>query len=317
MNRAFGLGPGDLGVDIFFVLSGFLVSKSLSGKTLAEFIWARCTRIYPGLWVAIIVSVLVAALFFSDEPAARLLTSGATVRYLAHNATLLPTVGAQITLSHAFAHEGGQFNVSLWTLPYELKMYGLLAAIGMTVGLRARYVGALTAIGATCILLYRLGAGPLAGAYGRFLYLFFAGALAYTLRDRIALRTSVAIGLVCAIFATVAGTHLRFVRQTVLLTALPYLLLWLGLVPGGPIRLWNRLGDYSYGMYIYACPVQLALFSIGAAATGVENFLMTMLLTLPIAITSWHALEKRALRIRPPSFLAYALARRAPAAAAE
>jgi len=313
MNRAFGLGPGDLGVDIFFVLSGFLVAKSLNGKTLAEFIWARCTRIYPGLWVSIVVSVLAAAFLFSDEPPVRFLTSDGTLRYLAHNATLLPT--AQITLPDAFPHEGGPFNVSLWTLPYELKLYGLLAAIGMTVGLRARYLGALTALGATGILLHRLGAGPLAGVYGRFLYLFFAGALAYTLRDRIAMRTSVAIGLVCAICATVASTHLHFVRQTILLIALPYLLLWLGLVPGGAIRLWNRLGDYSYGLYIYACPVQIALFSMGAAATGVENFLMTMLITLPIAITSWHALENFALRIPLPPLLAYVLARRAPAPA--
>ena len=316
MDRTFGMGVGDLGVDIFFILSGFLVAKSLDGKSLAEFIWARCKRIYPALWVSLIVSVLIAALFFADEPAARFLTSGETLRYLAHNATLLPRVGVQITLPHAVAHEDGQFNLSLWTLPYELKMYGLLAVLGMTVGLRARYVGALAALGAILILLYSLGSvGQLAGVYGRFLYVFFAGALAYSLRSRITLRTGLAIGLVCAIAAAVVLTQRPFVRQAVLLLALPYLLLWLGLVPGGPLRLWNRLGDYSYGMYIYACPVQVALFSMGATAPGVPNFLLSTLLTLPIAIVSWHALEKHALQVRLPSFLGATLARRAPTAA--
>lgn len=303
LSRTFGLGAGGLGVDIFFVLSGFLVAKSLDGKTLAEFIWARCMRIYPALWVSIIVSVLLAALFFSDEAAARFLISDGTVRYIVHNAALLPPLGAQISLPHAIAHEGARFNSSLWTLPHELEMYALLAALGMTVGLRVRYVGALAALGAaTGILLHRLGpAGPVVGPYARFLYLFFAGALAYTLRSRITLRTWLAIGLASAIAVCVVVTHRHFVRLAVLLLAMPYLLLWLGLVPGGPLRLWNRLGDYSYGMYIYACPVQLVLFSTGATSTGEGNFLLSMLITLPIAAASWHALEKRALRIRLPA----------------
>ena len=143
MDRAFGFGVGDLGVDIFFVLSGFLVAKSLDGKTLAEFVWARCMRIYPALWVSIAVSVLPAALVFADEPALRFLMSGATLRYLAHNASVLPVVGAQITLPHAFPYPDGRFNFSLWTLPSELGMYGLLAALGMSFGRRARYLGVL------------------------------------------------------------------------------------------------------------------------------------------------------------------------------
>lgn len=301
MDRSFGLGPGDLGVDIFFVLSGFLVARSLDGKTLAEFIWARCLRIYPALWVAIVLSVLVAALCFADEPAARFLTSGATVSYLWRNAILLPPVGAEIALPHAFPYADGRFNLSLWTLPYELLMYGLLALVGKTFGLRARYVGALAAIGATTLILLHELHSPyhMVAPYGRFLCLFFAGALAYVLRSRIVLSSWIAIGLVCAIAATVAITRLHFVRQAILLLSLPYLLLWLGLVPGGALRLWNRLGDYSYGMYIYACPVQIALISTGATTTGGRNFLLSVLITLPLAVTSWHVLEERALRIRP------------------
>lgn len=319
MERSFGLGPGDLGVDIFFVLSGFLVSKSLESKTLAGFVWARWLRIYPALWVSIVLSVLVAALCFSDAPAARFLTSGATVRYIWRNAILLPPVGAEIALPHAFPYADGRFNLSLWTLPYELGMYGLLALLGKSFGLRARNVGALAAIGAAILVLLHELHSPyhLLAPYGRFLCLFFAGAFAYALRSRIVLSSWIAIGLVCAIAATVAITQQHFARQAILLLTLPYLLLWLGLVPGGALRLWNRLGDYSYGMYIYACPVQIALISTGAAATGGRNFLLAVLITLPLAVSSWHALEKRALRIRPPPFLAHALGRRAPAAAVD
>lgn len=319
MNRAFGLGPGTLGVDIFFILSGFLISKSLDGKTLAEFIWARCMRIYPALWVSIIGSVLVAALVFSDEPPLRFLMSSTTLSYLAHNATLLPPVGVQVTLPHAFsvAYPDDRFNYSLWTLPFELGMYGVLAALGMSFGLRGRYVGALATLGVMAGLLAHDfdSAAPMLAVCGRLLYLFFAGAAAYALRARIVLSGWIAIGLACSIAAAMAITQVHFVRQAVLLLALPYLLLWVGLAPGGPLRLWNRFGDYSYGMYIYACPVQVALFSVGATTTGAGNFILTMLITLPIAAASWHVLEKSALRIPPPSFLLYKLARRVPSAA--
>lgn len=313
VQRTFGLGLGDIGVDAFFILSGFLVSKSLDGKTLVEFAWARCMRIYPALWASIAISVLVVALVFSDQPALRFLASGSTVTYLARNATLIH--GAQLLLPHGIPHANGEFNVSLWTLPFEVKLYGLLAAVGVTLGLRARYVGALAALGAAGILLHDLGPAALhLGVRGRFLFLFFAGALAYTLRRRIVLRTWLAVALVCAIAVTVAVTNRYAVRQAALLLALPYLLLWLGFVPGGPLRLWNRLGDYSYGMYIYAYPVQVALIALGVTATVAGNFLLTALITLPVAMLSWHGLENRALHRPPPAFIAYRFPRRVPTA---
>ena len=314
--HTFGIGAGDLGVDIFFILSGFLVSKSWDGKTLMQFAWARCMRIFPGLWASILVSVLVVALLFTDEPAFRFLTSGSTVAYLAHNATMLPTTGARMTLPHAFAHSGDQFNVPLWTLPYELQMYGLLAVIGITIGLRFQYVAMIAALGVAGVLLDKAGGIHLIEIdRGRFLYLFFAGALAYWLRQHIPLRGWIAGSLLSIVVLTIALTDRYPVRQAVLLLALPYLILWCGLVPRGFLRLWNRLGDYSYGMYIYGCPIQIALISIGVTATTETNFALSMLAVLPIAVASWHLLEAQALRKPMPAFLAFSF-RSAPQRAA-
>lgn len=315
--RALHLGAGDLGVDIFFVLSGFLVSKSWDGKTLSQFAWARFTRIYPGLWLSILATVLVAALFFADEPATRFLTSGPTIAYLAHNATMLPTIGSRMTLPHAIAYQGGKFNLALWTLPYELEMYGVLALMGVTVGLRAPYVGALAALGVVGVLLNKVGGAHLMSINrGRFLYLFFVGSFAYTLRRHIPLRTWLAAILVCVIALTLALTNRYAIRQAVLLAALPYLLLWCGLVPRGILRLWNRFGDYSYGMYIYGCPVQIALIATGTTTTSGANFLLAMLIAVLVAAISWHLLEKRALRLPLPAFLAFQ-GQRAPVPAQE
>ena len=313
VHRIFGMGAGDLGVDVFFVLSGYLVSKSLDGKTITQFAWARFMRIYPGLWAATLISVLVVAVFFTDLSAGRFLVSPGTLAYVFHNVTLLPKLGARLTLPHAFHSPGDQFNVALWTLPYELQMYVLLALLSVLLGLRVRYVGLTAAFGALGVLLVKFdGLHLMEVNRGRFLYLFFAGSLIYTLRTRIALRGWIAATGAGLIVLTIALTENQSVRQAVLLAVLPYLLLWSGLVPGGWLRNWNRLGDYSYGMYIYACPVQIGLIATGVTSTPAGNFILAMLVTAPFAVGSWHLLEKRVLHKPLPGFLAFGLPRRAP-----
>ena len=43
---------GMFGVDIFFVLSGFVMLETAGGKSAARFLWNRALRIYPAYWVA-------------------------------------------------------------------------------------------------------------------------------------------------------------------------------------------------------------------------------------------------------------------------
>src|SRR6185437_9791017 len=63
----------------------------------------------------------------------------------------------------------------------------------------------------------------------------------------------------------------------------------------------NRLGDYSYGTYIFAHPIQMGLFTLGVAASWWANMILTIAIVLPLAALSWHLLEKRALRIPLPA----------------
>ena len=72
--------------------------------------------------------------------------------------------------------------------------------------------------------------------------------------------------------------------------------------PAGAVRSFNRLGDYSYGTYIYSFPMQqclvLALPGIGPwALIGAS-----LLVSLPVAVASWHFIEKPAIaRKRRPA----------------
>jgi len=74
-----------------------------------------------------------------------------------------------------------------------------------------------------------------------------------------------------------------------------YIVLWLAYVPGGWLRAYNRVGDYSYGVYIYAFPVQQALIASFPDMGAMGVFLSATAITLPLAIASWHYIEKPAL----------------------
>jgi peptidoglycan/LPS O-acetylase OafA/YrhL len=305
-HRLFNRGIGDIGVDAFFVLSGFLVTKSWQGRSLPEFAWARCMRIYPGLWASVLLTVLLVGPFFATVPALNFWISRDTLAYIVHNGLMLPYFGARLVLAHAFRGTAAAFNASLWTLPPEIEMYLTLAILGVLFGLRARYAAALALLGIALVLVARLGASEedLLIAHGRFLYFFFTGSLAWLLRTRITLSSRVALALIVGVAGTVLLTRSFAVRQAALALALPYLLLWFAYVPAGSIRAWNRLGDYSYGLYIYAAPIQLAMATLGIGTIPEANFAASMLIALAFAVASWHLLERRALHRPLPHSLA-------------
>jgi peptidoglycan/LPS O-acetylase OafA/YrhL len=299
--RLFGIGAGDVGVDVFFLLSGFLVSKSWAGKAWWEFAWARCTRIYPALAVSTVISVAVVGAFFCNLPMPQFLQSPGTLSYVAHNLTVLPGVGAQESLPWAFGLANPPFNVPLWTLPHELEMYLVLAMIGLAVGLRSGWVALVAAFGAVSVVLREtVGLHLVSLDSGRFLYFFFVGSLAFTLRARIILSGRLALLLSLFVAITLLAGAPLLLRDAALALALPYVVLWCAYVPAGVIRLWNRFGDYSYGTYIWAFPIQYCLFVMGIAAVPGRSFYLTMLLVLPVAVASWHLIERPALRLKPP-----------------
>jgi peptidoglycan/LPS O-acetylase OafA/YrhL len=69
-----GFSLGEMGLDMLFVTSGFLVTASLVGRQdLIAFLWARILRVYPGIWVMLGLTVFVLAPALTTLPLRRLL----------------------------------------------------------------------------------------------------------------------------------------------------------------------------------------------------------------------------------------------------
>jgi peptidoglycan/LPS O-acetylase OafA/YrhL len=302
----FGIGLGDIGVDAFFIVSGFLVAKSFCSKDLKHFIWARIMRIYPALWVSGLLFVAVAGLFFGPLSPLDFWSRHDTLSYLLKNATMFPGIGAETRLPFAFDTGHTEFNTSLWTLPLELQMYILLSLLGIIGALRFPIVlVGVAGFGAIGFL------GDLFGWFhllnmerARFIFMFFCGSSFYLLRDRIIMSGIFASACVIALVAVAILTSNHLLHRVVLAAVLPFLTLWVGFVPGGYIRRFNRLGDYSYGVYILACPIQFYLAARYSNLSPWGLFAFSMLVIVPLAIISWKYLESRALRVPLPDAMA-------------
>ncbi|MEY9925989.1 peptidoglycan/LPS O-acetylase OafA/YrhL [Catenulispora sp. GP43] len=115
---------GGLGVELFFLISGFVICMSSWGRTVGQFGASRISRLFPAYWFAVLATTAVVLLF------PRLGVQG--------NFSLFRTCLANLTmLQHFFG--GADADPVYWTLAQELRFY-LLFAIVVAFGVTYRRV---------------------------------------------------------------------------------------------------------------------------------------------------------------------------------
>lgn len=309
LSRLVGLEMGSLAVNIFFITSGFLVTGSLfNHSSVRSFIWARMLRIYPALVVAVIFTVVLGA-FFTKLPVSEYFFHSDSWLFVVRNATAL-WPGLPLRLHDVFSANpiSGVLNGSLWTLPWELGLYMALAVGGMlmALGLSARQLKILLlCVGVISTLYYNYlyvagKVNPFSNIYNfaRFTSFFFIGSGLYVLKDKI-IFSMMSLLLCCGAIwlAVILNKAAGLVTINVLLA---YVVLYLAYVPSGVTTLYNRLGDYSYGMYIFAFPVQQSLVAMYPNITILELCITSFVVTLALAMLSWNFIEKRIMANRKP-----------------
>ncbi len=290
------LNFGALGVKCFFVISGFLVTQSwLARRRVAPFVVARTLRIYPALVAATILTIALAG-------------ASSTLdwrTFLAHPQTAdyawRVAVGWEMVyrLPGAFATNPFPHDVngSLWTLPIELRLYVALLLAGM-LGLLARrraWLGTLVAL--VALFAARPDWFPVAenDRVVRELALLFAlGSLAYVWRNAIPVSLVAAVAAV----AFVAWNPGELPRGPLFAPLLVYVLLVAAYHPRVQWGAFNRVGDYSYGLYVYSFPLQQTLMQRSPGLEPLALLAASLPLTLAVAAISWHALERPLLGLK-------------------
>ncbi|GIF41729.1 acyltransferase family protein [Actinoplanes xinjiangensis] len=122
---------GFLGVEVFFLISGFVISMSGWGRTVREFAASRAARLYPAFWAGVLITAVVVTVL----P----VTDGVPV-------SGVPSLG-DVAINLTMLAE--PFRVPLvdtvyWTLWVELRFYLIIAcliAVGLMTGRGMRVLG--------------------------------------------------------------------------------------------------------------------------------------------------------------------------------
>jgi len=124
---------------------------------------------------------------------------------------------------------------------------------------------------------------------------FVIGMAFYVWREKLPLSLIGVVALVGLTWAASATLAYDFV----LALALSYATFWLAYIPGGLIRRYNEIGDYSYGIYIYAFPLQGLAVWLSPGQQPLTNMAISFPLTLICAVASWHLIEGPAMAMKP------------------
>jgi peptidoglycan/LPS O-acetylase OafA/YrhL len=277
---------GSVAIQVFFIISGYLITAScIHTKSPVRFVRARALRLIPALVVVLALLVFVLGPILTIVPLHEYFRSTLPYRAVFGLSDHLPGVFTNNPFSSGI-------DGSLWTLRYEGLCYFAVLCLGLAGQLRHITIIPLFFI----LLVARLYFGGYAAL--EFGTLFAAGAVIFLLQ--LPLKASFAIP--CAVLWIFS---MRFGGFTIFSdTAGAYLVIFLGLSPGLKLPNLAKYGDLSYGVYIYAWPIQQTVsLLLGKQATWIINVLITVPVALGFAFASWHLVEFPALRLKDKNLL--------------
>lgn len=304
-----GIGPqlhgenlGGWAVAGFFVLSGFLITRSRFRTGAGDYLLHRVARIYP----AFLVCLIATAVLFG--PIAALIENGTLAGYLSTPVTPLQYVWGNLGLNILNYDIGATLNTvpypnawngSLWTLYFEFLCYLVVWVLGAWALFRRSLIPATVIFLISVAVWMNIGFADRLGLDGSFHLLFklmpffLGGAVAFLVIERFGINLWIAVmSLVLALASIVLIPHWGGQISSPFLA---YGLLYLSTVIRQPK--WIATNDISYGFYIYAWPVQQLVVLVGGSQWGmVPYILLTVVGTFALAAMSWFFVERPCMR---------------------
>ena len=308
LTQVFGtLSFGELSVDAFFVISGYLIVASfVASHTTLEYLRKRALRIIPGFVVASLVSLLVVAPLV-----------GASIKEVISN---LPRYAATIAVLRpvyvpgAFPGLGyNLLNGSLWTIAYEFRCYLLVVLLGLTGCFR--FPKAIALLAFSMMTLYLFGSADTLNAAGdrlplnkvwlgkptdtlRLTAIFLVGSCFYLWQDRIIISPR---GAIIAVTSLITCMLMPKLAETGVAVFGGYLIFSFACWGKGSIleRI-NNQTDISYGTYLYGWPIGAAILWYLPNIQLPIATALAILLSMAAGWVSWHVIEKPAIFVFQP-----------------
>lgn len=282
---------GGVAVDVFFVLSGFLIAASAENtKGMLYYVASRVLRIYPALFVCVLLTVCVLGPLLSDSSS----YWGQTVwRYFVFNASALRT---EYFLPGVFdqLHDKA-VNGSLWSLPVEVRMYVMVFALACLGIVQRRVLFNVVFFVVMAIGYFQPAIFQPFLLHDSHLHvcgMFMIGMFCWV--NRFQLPVSVPLLFFMLVYAlTLKGAPNFGLAYAVVL---PYLVFCLAFLPG--LAWFNKLGDYSYGVYLYGWISQQSLMLAWPSMSTLQNAFWGSVVALVLGIASWYLVEKPSLRAK-------------------
>ena len=276
---------GDLCVAIFFIISGLLITQSfLRSASLIDYFTNRVLRIVPALFVVSLVICVIIGPIVTQAESRDYWTNYLTARYMG-NALIYPSAQQ---LPGVFTHHAYPLltNASIWTLSYEFTCYVYIAAICLAFR-KAWFASIALFLFATATVFYTYISPEI---FLRFSSYFFAGSIAYWSRKWLVLDFRI---FLLSIVALCAATYFHHALVPTICVFGTYATIYIAYAERFKAQNASRYGDFSYGVYLWAWPVQQLLSPYTATAT--ENFLASTPIVFVAAYLSWRLVEKPAL----------------------
>ena len=255
-----------LGLEMFFAISGCLVGRSwINDQNLFRFFTKRILRIFPALIVVCAVSTFILGPALTSLEIRTYFEHPVTWTYLTHNIALY----IEFYLPGVFRENPVKaVNGSLWSLPVEFLLYVLTALLGLSTCRLPPWARPSLWIAlclAAIIARTRLAAWPPDAdivVYATSLRVtldvgvYFLGGAVFAGLPRALLRGPAGLAALGAL-VLLPPTLLGWLDPLLV----PYAVLALGSASWPVLRAFGRFGDFSYGAYLGAFPVQQLVYA--------------------------------------------------------
>lgn len=292
-----------LAVKGFFVISGFLIFQSLERcSDLADFYWKRILRLFPALSAVLVITVILGPFVYEKDTAYLLNKSVRT--YIGNNLSLYKI---QYGISGIFENNPHRsaINGSLWTIAYEFTMYMCISVLFFIRRRKGLVIAVLAVLFLILAKLDIFDAATLQNSHFNLLdqlvielgVYFVAGALLASCKvDTIQIKyfdISLMLSVLIMVL-TIRHPYFAYVRVFVV----PIMVISFCLRPmWGISNIQNKIGDLSYGVYIYGFPIQQTfVYFFGLDYLSLMFF--SIILAATCAYFSWHLIEEKALRLK-------------------